>query len=165
MKKIFKKIDFVTLFLVIILIIVSFCYAQLKVFGKEHIEFCGYTLFQVITGSMEDTIKIKDIVIVKLTDDVKENDIITYKNDGNFVTHRIIRIEDDQIVTKGDANNSEDDPIRKGDIVGKVVFIISNVAVWIQVLKTPQVIIAILVTIVAIWLLFIRPKDDRKPKD
>ena len=151
MKKIFKKIDFVTLFLVIILMIVSFCYAQLKVFGKEHIEFCGYTLFQVITGSMEDTIKIKDIVIVKLTDDVKENDIITYRNDGNFVTHRVIRIEDD--------------PIRKGDIVGKVVFIISNVAVWIQLLKTPQVILAILVTIVAIWLLFIRPKDDRKPKD
>ena len=165
MKKNIKKIDFVTLFLIIILIIVSYCYAQLKVFGKEHIEFCGYTIFQVITGSMEDTIKIKDIVIVKLTDDVKENDIITYKSNGNFVTHRIISIDGDQIVTKGDANNSKDDPITKGDVVGKVVYIIANVAVWTQVLTTPQVIIAILVTIVAIWLLFIRPKDDKKPKD
>lgn len=165
MKKNIKKIDFVTLFLIIILIIVSYCYAQLKVLGKEHIEFCGYTIFQVITGSMEDTIKIKDIVIVKLTDDVKENDIITYKSNGNFVTHRIISIDGDQIVTKGDANNSKDDPITKGDVVGKVVYIIANVAVWTQVLTTPQVIIAILVTIVAIWLLFIRPKDDKKPKD
>ena len=103
---------------------------------------------------MADTINVKDIVIVKLTKDVKENDIITYRNGENFVTHRIIRIEDDQIITKGDANNTEDNPITRNDIVGKVVFIISNVAIWINVLKSPQVIIAITISILAIWILF-----------
>lgn len=162
MIKILKKIDFLTLILIIVLIIVTYCYAQLKIFNKDYINLCGYTIFQVITGSMEDTIKIKDIVIVKLTDDVKENDIITYKAGEDFVTHRIIRIEDEEIITKGDANNTEDNPITKNDIVGKVIFIIANVAVWINVLKTPQVIIAIIVSIIAIWLLFIRPKEDKK---
>lgn len=149
-----KKIDFVSIILIIVLIIVSFCYAQLKIFHKDYINFCGYTIFQVITGSMSGTIEIKDIVIVKLTDDVKESDIITYRSGENFVTHRIVKIDGDQIITKGDANNSEDTPISKKDILGKVVFIISNVAVWINVLKTPQVIIAILITIIAIGVLF-----------
>lgn len=159
MKKILKKIDFFTLSLLIILIIVSCCYAQIKLFNKEYINFCGYTIFQVITGSMEDTIKIKDIVIVKLTqEELNQKDIITYKSGENFITHRIIRIENDEIITKGDANNSEDNPIKKDDVVGKVVFIINNVAVWIDVLKTPQVIIAIIITIIATWLLFLKPK-------
>lgn len=154
MKKFFNKIDFLTVILLILLIIVSFCFAQIKIFHQDYINFMGYTIFQVITGSMADTINVKDIVIVKLTKDVKENDIITYRNGENFVTHRIIRIEDDQIITKGDANNTEDNPITRNDIVGKVVFIISNVAIWINVLKSPQVIIAITISILAIWLLF-----------
>lgn len=153
-----KKIDFLTIILVVILIIVCYCYAQLKIFGREYINFCGYTIFQVITGSMAETINIKDIVIVKITDDVAENDIITYKSGENFITHRIIKIDNEKIITKGDANNSEDEPITKDVIVGKVVFIFSNIAVWINVLKTPQVIIAIVITILAIWLLFFYKK-------
>ena len=47
------------------------------------------------------------------------------------------------------------------DIVGKVVFIIANVAIWFEVLKSPQVIIAILITIIAIWLLFKKPKQEK----
>ena len=161
MKKILKKIDFLTIILLIILVILIYCYAQLKLFNKEYINFCGHTIFQVITGSMEDTIKIKDIVIVKLTKDVKENDIITYKSGEDFVTHRIIKKTNEEIITKGDANNSEDTPITSKNVVGKVVFIFSNIAVWMNVLKTPHVIIAILVTIVAIWLLFGNSKDNK----
>lgn len=162
MKEILKKIDFITIILLIIFVIVSYCYAQLKILNYDYINFCGYTIFQVITGSMEDTIKIKDIVIVKLADEVQENDIITYRYKEDFVTHRVVEINDsEEIITKGDANTSKDDPISKKDIVGKVVFIISNVAVWIEVLKTPQVIIAILVTIIAIWFLFKKPKENK----
>lgn len=161
MKEILKKIDFVTVILLIILAIVSYCYAQIKLFNNDYINFCGYTIFQVITGSMSGTIEIKDIVIVKLTDDVKENDIITYRSGEDFVTHRIISINENEIITKGDANNSEDSPITKQDIVGKVVFIISNVAIWINVLKSPEVIIAIIITIITVCILF-RKNDVKK---
>lgn len=78
------------------------------------------------------------------------------------MTHRVVEINNnEEIITKGDANTSKDDPISKKDIVGKVVFIISNVAVWIEVLKTPQVIIAILITIIAIMILFKKPKENK----
>lgn len=156
MKKILKKIDFFTIILLIILIMVSFCYAQLKILKKDYINFFGYTIFQVITGSMSNTIEVKDIVIVKITKDIDENDIITFKNGKNFVTHRVIELDNEKVLTKGDANNKADDPISKDDIVGKVIFIIGNVAVWINVLKTPQVIIAILFTVLAIKFLFFR---------
>ena len=131
-----KKLDtFLTIILIIILAILVFCYAQLKIFNKDYINFCGYTIFQVITGSMSNTINPQDIVIVKLTDDVKTHDIITFRVGDDFVTHRIIGNEEDKIITRGDANNSQDAPITKDQIVGKVVFIISNVAIWINVIK------------------------------
>lgn len=158
MKEKLKNIDFVAIILIIILVILLFCYSQIKIFGKKYINFCGYTIFQVITGSMADTIQIKDIVIVKLTQDVEINDIITYKSGEDFVTHRVIKIEDNKITTKGDANNSEDNPITKDEVVGKVVFIISNVAVWMNVFRTPEVLLAIIFTIIMIKILFFRKK-------
>ena len=158
MKEKLKNIDFVAIILIIILVILLFCYSQIKIFGKKYINFCGYTIFQVITGSMADTIQIKDIVIVKLTQDVEVNDIITYKSGEDFVTHRVIKIEDNKITTKGDANNSEDNPITKDEVVGKVVFIISNVAVWMNVFRTQEVLLAIIFTIIMIKILFFRKK-------
>ena len=132
-----KKLDtFLTIILIIILAILVFCYAQLKIFNKDYINFCGYTIFQVITASMSNTINPQDIVIVKLTDDVKTHDIITFRVGDDFVTHRIIGNDEDKIITRGDANNSQDAPITKDQIVGKVVFIISNVAIWINVIKS-----------------------------
>ncbi len=156
-----KKLDIIfTIILFIILAILLFCYAQLKIFHKEYINFCGYTIFQVITGSMSNTINPKDIVIVKLTDDVKTNDIITFRVGNDFVTHRMIGTEYDKIITRGDANNSQDAPISKDQIVGKVVFIISNVAIWISVIQEPIVIVAIIVTIIVIKIMFF--KEDKK---
>lgn len=158
-----KKIDTIlTIILLIILTILIFCYAQLKVFHKDYINFCGYTIFQVITGSMSDTINPQDIVIVKLTQDVKTNDIITFRMGNDFVTHRMIGTEGDKIITRGDANNSQDAPIEKAAIVGKVVFIISNVAIWMQVIKEPAVIAAIIISIIVIKLIFSKETKENK---
>lgn len=149
-----KVFDFVTIILLIILVILLYCVVQIKIQKKPYIRLFGHTVFQVVTGSMEDTIKINDVVIVKLTKDVNENDIITYRDEDSFVTHRIIERDGNTLVTKGDANNSEDDPISLDSVVGKVVFIITNVSVWISVFKTPKVIIAIIISIILISILF-----------
>ena len=67
-------------------------------------------------------LKINDVIIIKNNDDYKINDIITYQNDNEYVTHRIISITENEIITKGDANNIEDDPITKDQIVGKLIY-------------------------------------------
>ncbi len=160
LKKWYQKIDFFMIVLIIILVIVLYCYAQLKILKKDYINFCGYTIFRVITGSMSDAINPQDIVVVKITNDVNVNDIITYKNNNDFITHRVIQKDEKQLITKGDANNSQDTPITQNDVVGKVIYIVNNVGVWINVFKTPQVIIAIIVSIIAIRYIF-----GSKPKN
>ena len=160
-----KKIDFVMIILVIVLLILLFFLAELKLFGKRYINFLGYTVFQVVTGSMDPVIKIDDIVIVKLTSDVKEDDIITYKSDDNFITHRIIKKNDDEIITKGDANNTEDSPILQDDVVGKVVYVISNVAIWIKVFKEPKVVVSLIISIIIIRLMFFKDIKNKNSEE
>lgn len=169
MKKIFKflkELDYLLVFLLIVLIIVVFCYAQLKVFHEDYINFCGFSLFHVITGSMAPEINIDDIVIVKVTNDsndINNNDIITYKYNQDFVTHRVINKKDDSLLTQGDANNSSDTPIEYHNVVGKVIFILKW-SIWKKVLFTPQVMFAITIGFIGIWIIFHKRKDTRDRK-
>ena len=153
------KIDFIMLILLLILFLLLYFLAELKLFGKRYINFFGYTIFQVVTGSMEPTIKTSDIIIVKLTKEVSENDIITFKADNNFITHKIIKKDNEQIITKGDANNTEDLPITDDAVVGKVIYIFTNVAVWIKVFKDPKVVIVLIISIIIIKIMFF--KDEK----
>ena len=132
----------------IIALILIYNIIQISVLHKPYMNFWGYSIFQVQTGSMAGTLEIQDIIVVKLTKDVKQNDIITFTNDGSIITHRIIEIEGETITTKGDANNSEDKPITKNDVIGKVVYTFKNIAIWKQVFATPQVIILLATTLI-----------------
>ena len=83
---------------------------------------CGYYFFTVLSGSMEDTLHIGDNIIVKESSEYEVGDIITYKKDNSYVTHRITKIDGDMITTKGDANDTEDIPFNKNKILGKLVY-------------------------------------------
>ena len=47
---------------------------------------------------------------------------MTYEKNGYHITHRIIKKNGNKVITKGDANNSEDEEISTSDIVGKVIY-------------------------------------------
>ena len=160
-----KKIDYILVILVILLLFALYGAFQIEVQNRGFVNYFGYTFFQVITGSMEPTIKTKDIVIEKITKDVRYDDIVTYEHNGDYVTHRVIRQGGNYIITQGDNNNSEDDPILVDNIVGKVIFIIPNVAIWTKVITTPQVVGTIVLALIIFKLLFkkdiIQKKTDR----
>lgn len=142
-------IDLIIVLLGIIAIIAISSFIQLNVQKKEYTNILGYSLFSTQTGSMSPTIEKGDIVIVKLkNEDIKENDIITYKKDNSFITHRVVSIEGDSIIAKGDNNNTIDEPIKKDAVVGKSVFIINNVEIWKKVFTDINVIIPIVITII-----------------
>lgn len=134
--------------LTIIVIILFYNIIQVSVLNKPYMNIFGYSFFQVKTGSMSGTMEIGDIIIVKLTNDVKQNDIITYEKDQMLITHRIIEKQNNSITTKGDANNSEDEPITQEKVIGKVVYIFKNVEIWKKVFLTPQVYILLITTLV-----------------
>lgn len=140
---------------VIVVLIVLFGVVQTKILKTEYSNYFGYSIFQVATGSMSPAIETKDIILVHILnetqkEELKEGDIIVFKQDSGIITHRITKISEDKITTKGDANNTEDNPIQKEDIIGKVVKIIPQIGVWEKVISAPQVYISILITIV-LW--------------
>lgn len=153
-KKIINKIVGIALNIllvaVILLIIIGAYYLiQIKVLNNEYANIFGYTFFEVATGSMADTIEIGDAVVVELTKDAQENDIIVFKEDNNFITHRLIEIQENgELVTKGDANNSEDKPITESQVLGKVVYIIPKLGIWKKAILSPQVLILITTLII-----------------
>ena len=153
--KIFKRLlDVLIVIMNIILLLVLYGNIEKNVFKKSYINYFGFTFFEVASGSMEPTIKTGDVVLVKITNDFKENDIITYKEENYFVTHRIIRIEKNKIIAKGDNNNSGDKEINKDDCLGKVIKIIPNVGTWRNVFLNTKVVVTVIVTILLFSIYF-----------
>ena len=146
-------INLIIFMLVIIAIFTIWASIQLNVQNKEYVNIFGYSIFSTETGSMSPTIKIGDIVIVKIGEQVQEEDIITYKKDNSFITHRIIEIDGESIIAKGDNNNTQDEAITQDAIIGKVVFVINNVEVWKNVFSDINVIIPIIITVVLLVIL------------
>ena len=79
-------------------------------------------IYKVKTGSMEDGIHTGDYILVLKKSDYKIGDIVTYEKEGYHITHRIIKKNNNKIITKGDANNTPDDEIKADRIIGKVIY-------------------------------------------
>lgn len=74
----------------------------------------------VLSGSMEPTLSVNDIIIFAKQESYKAGDIVVFSDDGIKSVHRIVKNSPKQIITKGDYNNAEDLPITKDQIYGKV---------------------------------------------
>ena len=145
-EKIIVDLIIVVLAIIAILAILGFC--QVNIQKKQYINIFGYSVLSAETGSMSPTIEKGDIVIIKIGDEIKENDIITYKKDNVLITHRISKINENTIIAKGDYNNTDDVPIQKEQVVGKVVFIVNNVEIWKKVFTDAHVIIPEIITVI-----------------
>lgn len=123
MKKLIHIYSSVVTWLTILMILMAsvFCVPRLL----------GIKPYVVLSGSMEPAIPTGSVAFVNTRDtDVSIGDIVTYKlpsvNGGEtLVTHRIIREEDGNWITKGDANDVEDlSPVSQEQIVGCYRFLI-----------------------------------------
>ena len=124
LKQITKYACYIVLLFLIVLAVYTFVVTD--ILKKDYVNVFGYTYFQTASGSMSGTIEINDIIIVKITKDVEKNDIISYINEDNdIITHRLIEKNGNKLITKGDANGTEDDPITQKAVLGKVINIIS----------------------------------------
>ncbi len=148
MKRVFGIIvDVLTFLVFLVLVLIIFSRVKMMVSGKEYFDVFGYSIFNVATGSMEPVISQNDIIVVKEQKDYDLNDIVTFKSDNAYVTHRVISKSGNSYITKGDANNAKDVSIKKDDIIGKVVHVIRQGGVWQQIFTSPTIIIMIFVTL------------------
>lgn len=136
----------VILFIILALVI----YAKLRVsFSNDvHANYFGVRIFEVASGSMEPTLNINDVLLVKVNvDDLQKDDIIAYKSENSIITHRIVMINDNDLIVKGDANNTVDSPIKKDQVIGKVVKVFPHLGIWKKILTEPKILILIFITL------------------
>ena len=120
----------------------------------------GFGASVVLSGSMEPTLHIDDLVFVTEQDTYENDDIVVYQNGSMLVIHRIISMDGEEVVTKGDANNAADDPIDVSQIKGKLSFRIPYIGIVIKYIKTVPG--TILILALAIFLMY---RSRRKEKD
>ena len=146
-------------FFVLFLFVSMYTAIQVKIFKNDYADFFGYSMFEVQTGSMHGTIEIGDWIITKSTSDFKMGDIVTYKNNGDYITHRIVEAYGGTFVTKGDANTSSDDAIDKDQIVGKVVKILHGFGILKKTIFNPVVMLLLIITLYLFNLTFKQGKN------
>ena len=138
-KKIIKPISLTLKIISWIIILLLLSILIMTVLSRKTDVF-GHRIYLVMTGSMEPEINMKDVVITKQTDDLKEGDVIAYEQ-GNAVTiHRIIKVytegENKLYQTKGDANNIEDKGlVQKTQVKGKIIAkstVMGHAIYWLQ---------------------------------
>lgn len=124
----------------------------------------GYSLFRVMTGSMEPNIPTNSLIVVHRIEPGKleEGDVISfYSRDpsllGEVNTHRIVGIEEVGgryiFSTKGDANNVEDQYVTYGeDVIGKVVFSSYRLGQGVRLISNPLLFVPLIIIPLVIML-------------
>ena len=161
-EKIVKRIiEIIAIILIynIILIIIS------SINGKDF-SILGYKAYIVNTNSMEPTIEVGDIVIIKKVkaEKLNQGDVITFAQEGEVITHRITKIETEekstQYVTKGDNNNTEDTlKIKYEDIIGKEILTIPQLGKVMQLLDSKIILLIIILIILICAFVKIQKKE------
>lgn len=165
--KLFKKIikivtNTILVLLFILLGLILFAKVKMLLNGNNYFELFGYSIFEVATGSMAPSINQNDIIITKKNNNYEVNDVITFSSDNSYITHRIIGINNNEFITKGDANNTVDKPVNIDNVVGKLIKIYPNLGIWKEVLSNPKILILILVTLILFDVAF--SYDNKKVK-
>ena len=125
----------------------------------------GYGSAVVLSGSMEPELSVNDVIIVHDDDSYKIGDVVVYQKGSELIVHRIIDIDDETITTKGDANNTSDEPINKKNIKGTVVFTIPFVGIIVNFLKSTVGIIILIIGAFFLMEMSFRRKKEQDNQD
>lgn len=170
MKRVLNIILLVILFLILFVNSVILISSWTK--PDEVPSFFGWKPFITLSGSMETEIFAGDLAVVKEVDtsELKEGDVIAFRQDDIVITHRIQNIINEdgktKFITKGDNNNVQDvNPVYEDMIEGKYIFKVSklgNVAMFMQ---TPLGMIVIIAIPVGLLILLQFGNSKQKTED
>ncbi|CCY94719.1 putative uncharacterized protein [Firmicutes bacterium CAG:884] len=122
----------------------------------------GYSALIVLSGSMEPTIKTGEVIVIHAQKDYKIKDILTYREGGILVTHRIVDETETTYTTRGDANNTDDPPIKKTQAIGKTIFHIPYLGKAILFVQSPIGLASVLAVLIGLKVMYslIRTKQE-----
>lgn len=122
----------------------------------------GLSIYEVITDSMTPEYPVGSFIYVEKIqpEKVKVDDVITFSigtDTSQVMTHRVVAIdsENQTFTTKGDANKDVDvSPVAFQRVLGKPVYSIKHMGVWVQVFESTEgrVLLGVLLVLVfALW--------------
>lgn len=133
-KSVLKKISNIVLTVVLILLTFVVVLTVITRITGNTPSLFGYSILRVSTGSMEPDLMIGDVILSYEVDDVnslKVGDVITYRGtvgeySNKLITHEVVKAPYEEngityVITKGIANQYEDQPVQEGQIVGSLV--------------------------------------------
>lgn len=121
----------------------------------------GYGLANVLSGSMEPTFSKGTLLIVKEETKPEKGQIVVYQSGNELIVHRIVNINKNTIITKGDANNIADEPFDKTQIKGVVIAAIPVLGTIAGILKTPTgMILMLLAAFILIEVSFRKEREN-----
>lgn len=119
-----------------------------QVLSKGYVTFAGYSLFRVVTGSMEPSIPVGALLLSKEVEpeEIKTGDVICFRSReagmlGKVVTHRVTAVLEGpdkslMLETKGDANLTGDIHfVTQNNLIGRVVWHTQRGNVAAEILK------------------------------
>lgn len=92
--------------------------------GLSYVLKTDYPMASITSGSMWPVLKRGDLILIRgvaSKEEIELDDIIVYKNQKGFTIHRVIQLNEDTLVTKGDANNVKDEAIKYEDVIGELL--------------------------------------------
>lgn len=147
-KKSFKKVlkclgTAFNVILIAIVLVNVYTIAARIITKKQVIPVFGLSTALVETGSMEgdneDSISGFSLIFMVKAREYKIGDVITFDSGGSVpTTHRIVGVDEDGFITKGDFNTTQDaEKVREEQIIGKVFLEIPGVGYFVHWMKTP----------------------------
>lgn len=124
----------------------------------------GYGMAVVLSGSMEPTYSVNDLIVVKEAKSYQEGDVVVFQDVYDLVVHRIVAVSEAEVTTQGDANNTADEPIPLTAVKGKVIFSVPGIGSLVTALKSP-VSIAILLAVAVLLLEMPYRMEKKKDKE
>ena len=129
----------------------------------------GIKTFVIISGSMEPSLEIGDVVVIKEfpKEELQKGDVISFRNGQSIITHRITDVIKEKngkvsFETKGDNNNIKDkNYVKYDDVEGKMVGKIPFVGKVAILLKNKLIIIIILMIFYMMYIHNAKVEDRR----
>lgn len=167
-KCLFIKLLYITIISIIIYDIILITQDIIKPNATPSI--FGIKTFTIISGSMKPTFEIDDLILVREynINNLNDGDIISFKQDNDIITHRIVKIEKSEseivFITKGDANNVTDiNKVKSSQIEGKYIGKIPKVGKILAFLKNKVVFGIVIIFLIAGYIIE-KNKISRKIK-
>ena len=119
----------------------------------------GFGAAIVLSGSMEPTLSVDDLIFVKEQESYAVGDVVVFQNGGALVVHRLMQINGDMVITQGDANDSPDGEMELSRIRGAVIGSMKNAGGLVRLMKSPVVSLGLLAAAI-----FLMERSYRKEK-